>query len=341
MVVFRFPGLDGRAAAPILAAMFRASLALSLLAAGTAFGLLGPSATGFTFMKIGIGARPVGMGGAYTAVADDANALFWNPAGLALNPAYGGSVTVMKLLQSVSYASGGMVAPIGRRLAVGFAGGLLSASDTRRDELGQEIGTFGLSDIAVGPGVAWQPLTGLGFGLGARYVYSRIDSFHASAFSFDGGAIYEPVKYITVGASLLHLGPPRRFISEWEYPPVNLRAGVAGKIPFAGNRLILSSDISVYPDYGPVLSVGAELYVPLSGSTAGQALYARGGYQSGSHLGTWSGFSLGIGYEYELARNLSFGLDVVYLSYGLLGDSERASVGLRYSPGSASRPKKR
>jgi len=32
------------------------------------------------------GARPMGMGGAYTALADDANAAYWNPAGFAINP---------------------------------------------------------------------------------------------------------------------------------------------------------------------------------------------------------------------------------------------------------------
>ncbi len=32
------------------------------------------------------GARPMGMGGAFTAIADDANAAYWNPAGMALNP---------------------------------------------------------------------------------------------------------------------------------------------------------------------------------------------------------------------------------------------------------------
>jgi hypothetical protein len=32
------------------------------------------------------GTRPMGMGGAFTAVADDANAPYWNPAGMALNP---------------------------------------------------------------------------------------------------------------------------------------------------------------------------------------------------------------------------------------------------------------
>ena len=37
---------------------------------------------GFGFLKIGQGARPVGMGEAFVAVADDLNAAFWNPAGL-------------------------------------------------------------------------------------------------------------------------------------------------------------------------------------------------------------------------------------------------------------------
>ncbi len=322
-------------------------LALVGLAAGTALGFLGSQPTGFTFMRIGVGARPVAMGGAYTALADDANALFWNPAGLALGPGFSADITMMKLVQSVSYASAGLVAPLGHGLAAGCAGGYLNTSDIRRDELGQEVGTFGLSDLAFGPGLAWQPLPGLGVGLGAKYVASRIDSFQAGAFSFDGGVIYRPVRYFTAGASLLHIGPPRRFIADWEYPPVNLRTGVAVNVPFAENHLIVTSDLSVYPDFTPVLSVGAELYIRLHGSaatgsaSAGQGFSVRGGYQSGSHLGTWSGFSFGVGYEYELAANLFLGLDVVYLSYGLLGDSERASVGLRFSPGTASRGKKR
>ena len=36
----------------------------------------------FTFVKIGQGARAEALGGAFTAIADDINAAFWNPAGL-------------------------------------------------------------------------------------------------------------------------------------------------------------------------------------------------------------------------------------------------------------------
>ena len=35
------------------------------------------------FLDIGVGARGIGMGGAYTALADDSSAVYWNPAGLA------------------------------------------------------------------------------------------------------------------------------------------------------------------------------------------------------------------------------------------------------------------
>ncbi|MBI5244034.1 MAG: UPF0164 family protein, partial [Elusimicrobia bacterium] len=39
--------------------------------------------TGAAFLKIGTGARAEAMGGAYTAIADDVNALYYNPGGLA------------------------------------------------------------------------------------------------------------------------------------------------------------------------------------------------------------------------------------------------------------------
>ena len=53
--------------------------------------LFQPGTAGFQFLKLGVGARPVAMGSAYTAVADDANALFWNPAGLGITKSFQGT----------------------------------------------------------------------------------------------------------------------------------------------------------------------------------------------------------------------------------------------------------
>jgi transglutaminase-like putative cysteine protease len=53
----------------------------SILAALLA--LSGPSAAFAQSEQVPVGARPVAMGGAFSAIADDGGALFWNPAGLA------------------------------------------------------------------------------------------------------------------------------------------------------------------------------------------------------------------------------------------------------------------
>lgn len=53
----------------------------AILAAGALLLLVGSA--GANFLEVETGARPMGMGGAFVAVADDVTALHWNPAGLA------------------------------------------------------------------------------------------------------------------------------------------------------------------------------------------------------------------------------------------------------------------
>ncbi|MGQ9577729.1 MAG: PorV/PorQ family protein [Candidatus Aminicenantales bacterium] len=299
----------------------------------TSFGGFGPSATGFTFMKIGVGARPVALGQAFTAIADDIYAIFYNPAGLALEAKYDASLTLCEMLRGVFYASGGVVAPLWKRLSFGLGGGYLNATDVRRSGAGEEVGTFGLNDLVVGPVLAWQPAKWFALGASTKFVYSRIDSFSSWAVSFDGGVLYRPMRYITLGASLLHFGTPRRFLQVWEYQPLNLRGGVSLKFPFAKHYILVGSDFSAYPDYGPTAGLGVEGKLDLNARGANKrgAVYLRGGYRSGGHLGTWSGFSFGVGYETILNPGISLLVDAVYLFYGILGDAQRVSIGLRWT----------
>ncbi|MFA5105117.1 MAG: hypothetical protein WC527_08085 [Candidatus Margulisiibacteriota bacterium] len=72
---------------------------------------------------IGVGARPLGMGKAYTAIADDCSALFTNPAGLAQKK----NIKVLSmwgnLMAEVPYTVFGVSAPMwGGSIGLGYAG---------------------------------------------------------------------------------------------------------------------------------------------------------------------------------------------------------------------------
>jgi len=300
--------------------------------------LFSPGTTGFPFLKLWVGARPVAMGSAYTAVADDANALFWNPAGLGMSESFQGTLMIMNLFQSVTYTGAGITTPLGRYFSAGIAGSYLTASDIRRDNLGREDVSFPISDFAIGPGLAIIPRENLSLGGAIKLLGSRLDIYQSYAVSIDAGVIYSPVRYLYFGFSLLHLGTPRRFIKNWEYQPTNLRFGAAVKLPIYEHSLIIATDLVDYSDNLPTVGIGGEGKIKLTGimktKERNQWLAIRAGYQTQSsyQLGLYSGFSFGIGYEYEIAPAIQLVIDAVYFSYGFLGDSERVSLSLRYTP---------
>ncbi len=295
-----------------------------------------PGATGMTFLKLGVGARPVAMGNAFNAVSDDGNALFWNPAGFGVSNDFHLSGMGMNLLGFVNYFSLGSLIPAGNYGGLGAGISYLYSQDTRYDEMGQEIGTFTNSDLLIGLGYAYPFISNLSGGTSVKFVRSQLAEYAAYSFVSDVGIIYQPVEFVSLGSSLRNLGIPRKFIEKWEYPPVNLRNGAALKIPIMESHIIIATDVSLYPDVAPTFSVGGELALRLGKimeAVAGQSLtgiFLRGGYQSGYHLGVWSGLSFGLGIEYQLYQNFFLNFDAVYFSYGYLGDSERVSLSLRY-----------
>src|SRR3989338_2738082 len=55
------------------------------------------------FLNLPIGARAAGMGGAYTAVSEDASAIYWNPAGLVQIPKLSAIFMRAQYLEEISY----------------------------------------------------------------------------------------------------------------------------------------------------------------------------------------------------------------------------------------------
>jgi hypothetical protein len=91
------------------------------------------------FMKIPVGARAVGMGGAFTAVSDDATSPYWNPAGMVFLPYREGFLQHAEQFGNlVNHNFGGFVMP-------------LRAPAHQRAALGVSATWVGVSDIPITP----------------------------------------------------------------------------------------------------------------------------------------------------------------------------------------------
>lgn len=91
------------------------------------------------FMKIPVGARAVAMGGAFTAVCDDATSPYWNPAGMVYLPYKEVFVQHAEQFGSlVSHNFGSAVLP-------------MKSDDQRRAALGVSLTWVGVTDIPITP----------------------------------------------------------------------------------------------------------------------------------------------------------------------------------------------
>jgi hypothetical protein len=304
-------------------------------------------ATGYAFMKIGVGVRPVAMGSAYTALSDDGNAVFWNPAGLGVVDDYHVSVMLMNHLTYFNYYNLTSALPVTGSSTVGIGLSYLGANDIEYSELGEELGEFTNSDmllnIGYGGSIGKRRIVSLGGAV--KIVRGQLYRYSSYGVLGDLGLIINPVRYVYVGTVLKNLGTRRRYIEKWEYPPVNFRQGLALKVPVQDNQVTLSFDLSLYPDLKPTYSIGGEILIRTAGLLAltGQkkisGFAVMGGYQSGYGEGTFSGFSLGFSLQMLISEGLFLDVGALLLSYGYLGTSERIALGLNYVPtrGRASR----
>jgi hypothetical protein len=300
-----------------------------------------PGATGYTFLKLGVGIRPVAMGNAFTALSDDGNAVFWNPAGLGIVESYYVSGMAMNHLTFINYYNLTSAIPIGKPGGIGFGLSYLTGTDVEYSERGEPGEEFKNSDMLlnIGYGKSFKRRKiVVSFGSAVKAVRSQLYRYSAYGVLLDGGVILNIYKYLYFGTVLKNFGTPRKFIERWEYPPLNFRQGFAFKLPFSQNSLALGFDYSVYPDVKPTFSFGGEVrfrglkLMESDGQERISGFSIMGGYQSGYEAGAWSGFSFGFSVELTILEGLYLDIAALLLSYGDLGSSERIALGLNYTP---------
>ncbi len=210
----------------VLVARVAPALLLLALAPGSAGAAVGE--TGFAFLKLGVGARPMGLGGAYVALADDPTAVHWNPAGLAA--VQGTQVTAMhnEWIQDFRQEFAAVAARVGPgAVGIGFSGFYTSEFE-ERDDTGVLTGHFGFNDLALTGAYGLEVTNGLDAGLALRYVREMIAEFDATTIAADLGARYRLRDTgVSFGAAVHNIGAEAKFDSEKFPLPLTWRLGAA------------------------------------------------------------------------------------------------------------------
>lgn len=89
--------------------------------ATTAANFTNAGASGSVFTKLWIGARASGMAGAYSALANDVTALYWNPAGIATLPGINVGASYTSWFAGVTENFIAATLPVSERYRAGFA----------------------------------------------------------------------------------------------------------------------------------------------------------------------------------------------------------------------------
>ena len=273
---------------------------------------------GLAFLKLGAGARAIGVGGAYVAAGGDASSIYWNPAGTVDVDNIDVVLMHGEWFLGVRYDFvGGVLSDGERAYGVAMTGLYMDDLERREGPTADPIGHFGVFDFALSGTYAQRLTDYLAVGGGLKYISEKIDDEVASGYAVDMGATYRVpvVPGLTAGLAVQNLGPRMKFIEDEFDLPVTYRLGAAIETPVKNwkSDLMIVGD-AVVPHHGDTkLHFGIELEYS-------KMLALRFGYRSG-----WDNQNVSVGLG---AKVRNFRLDYAYVPfYSDLGDTHRMSLG--------------
>ena len=220
-----------------------------------------------TFLRMGVGARAVSMGSSFVAVADDASAPYWNPAGLACNPGRQlvlshHSFPLDRKNQYLSYKQSRGDA------AFGFSWQIAGTDDiVARDSSGRKVGNLSDEQNAYAFSFAKQLGPKASFGLTGKLLRHELAGQKGKGSAFDVGLLVRPTGWLSVGVTLKELGGKVEWQNRyWEREtaqedeiPWTWTAGVSCAL--ADKRLLVAADLDRTQNLGLKAGLGGELRI--------------------------------------------------------------------------------
>ncbi len=223
------------------------------------------------FLKNGIGVRPISMGKAFVAIADDAHAGYWNPAGLAiLNTAqisamYSNPVNYDLIggtgVKDIGYHTISLAYPTALG-SLGLNTAYLSVGDIAevKDASGPTGNTFSDKEYGIIASYASSVTEQIHLGVNLKFVHQSLWDDTGSGMGLDVGGLYQPLYNLTFGLMLQDLIEPKIKLLEdgEEYAiPRQLRFGMSYKL--VDDKVLLAVGVDKASGRSPKVHLGTEV----------------------------------------------------------------------------------
>lgn len=307
------------------------------------------------FLKIGAGARSLGMGSAYTAVSNDIYAAYWNPAGVAM----------LKMNGEVAFNHADWLADINYDYAAGALKvdglGSLFVTLTSLSVPEDKVRTFSFPEgdgrvwdaasLAIGLGYAKQLTDKFAIGFHFKYIREAIWNTSASGFGIDVGTYYiSPFNDMIIAASFSNFGSKMKLdgrdiqfnfdpdgnpetgannvLSNYEMGsfdiPLTFRLGLAMDVFKDRYFRVTTALDAVHPnDNTEYVNSGIEIAYD-------EMIMFRAGYKSLFMRDSELGLTLGGGLSYPLNDQIGIVLNYAWADYGLLKNVQFFDLSLRF-----------
>ena len=310
--------------------------------------------TSASFLEIGVGARSNAMGGAFVAVSDDANALYWNPAGIARLERSTVTFVHSEWLADTDFDFAGIVIPLGTFGTLGASITALNMGEMDVRTVFEPEGTgekFSAGDVALGLTYARNLTDRFSFGLNTKYIRQDIWHMTASSIAIDVGTLFTTqFNDMKIGMSISNFGNKMKmegkdtrvyhdidpvkfgnnelinaFLETERWPlPLIFRVGISmDLIRNEYSRFIIAADALHPNDNYESVNLGTEY-------AFNDLIFLRFGYKSLFLKDTEEGLTAGGGIKYQLAGKIFVNFDYAYADFGILQNAQRFSLGIDF-----------
>ncbi len=293
------------------------------------FGNISYSQNTYEFLRLDGSARAAALGGSFVSNNDDADVIFYNPAGIHLlegNPAsfsfvkHVMDINLASLSYSTEYDGIGRFGAAIKYINYGVFDGY--------DEFGAATKEFGVNEMALVVGYANKLDENFYYGANVKFIYSGIEERSSTAMAVDLGLHYSiPDKNWYFGFAALNLGRQlSSYYSTKEELPLDIVIGVSKSLENLPVRLSLdfhrlNQDRDDFVQRFRAFTVGAEF-------TLSKIMKLRLGYDNERRkefkIGTTAGiagFNAGLG-----VRISDYQFDYGYSSLGSVGGLHRIGI---------------